>query len=83
MVKSLKMLPALAMVLAATLAFGFTPNTPPTPEHGYDGAWIEVTGLTPGASTYQCDADPQACTRKAPNSTAQVVKTGIFVNNMD
>lgn len=82
MIKFLKLLPALAMVLAATLAFAFAP-APPS-EHGFDGQnWIDVSGLTPGPDTYQCNTSTVACTREAPNPSAPVVKTGIFVNNMD
>ncbi len=80
--KTLKFLPALAMVLAAGLAFGFSPAQ--TSEHGYDGQnWIDVTGLTPGPDTYQCNTSTVVCTREAPNQSAPPVKSGIFVNNMD
>ena len=82
--KLAKLLPALALVLAATFAFAFSPANTQTSEYGLDGeTWINVTGLTPGPTTYQCNADPQACTRQAQNPSAPVVKTGIFVNNMD
>ncbi|REG77515.1 hypothetical protein [Algoriphagus antarcticus] len=74
-------LPIIAFVFAAFAAFAFT--SPPIPEYGLSGSnWIDVTGLTPGPTTYQCNLDPQACTREAPNTSAPVVKTGIFKNNM-
>ncbi|OOG69924.1 DUF6520 family protein [Algoriphagus sp. A40] len=82
MIKFLKLLPALAIVLAATLAFAFAPAQ--TSEYGYDGQnWINVTGLTPGPTTFLCNEDPQVCTRQAANHSAPQVKPGIFVNNMD
>ncbi len=77
----IKRLPAFAFVLAAFAAFAFTPAV--SPEYGFDGEnWIEVTELTPGPMTYQCNGSSQVCTREAPNSTAPQVKPGIFVNNM-
>ncbi|WP_339880592.1 DUF6520 family protein [uncultured Algoriphagus sp.] len=82
--KLAKLLPALAMVLGATFAFGFSPATPQTSEYGLSGSnWINVTGLTPGPSTYQCNSASQVCTRQTPNSSGNPVKSGIFVNNMD
>jgi hypothetical protein len=82
MIKFLKLLPALALVLAATFAFAFGPKQ--VSEHGYDGQnWINVTGLTPGPSTYQCNESTVTCTRQAANPSAPQVKPGIFVNNMD
>ncbi|WP_339708310.1 DUF6520 family protein [Algoriphagus aquimarinus] len=75
-------LPIIAFVFAAFAAFAFT--SPQVSEYGLSGSnWINVTGLTPGPTTYQCNSDPQACTRQEPNLSAPVVKTGIFVNNMD
>tara|TARA_R110002020_G_scaffold131044_1_gene293029 strand:+ start:5399 stop:5647 length:249 start_codon:yes stop_codon:yes gene_type:complete len=77
----IKRLPLFAFVLAAFAAFAFT--SPPPAEYGLSGTnWIDVTGLTPGLTTYQCNLDPQACTREAPSTSAPVVKTGIFKNNM-
>ena len=77
----IKRLPLFAFILAAFGAFAF--SSPPTPEYGLSGStWINVTGLTPGPTTYQCNQDPQACTREAPSPSSPVVKTGIFKNNM-
>lgn len=82
--KLAKMLPVLALVLGATAAVAFTPASSQSSEHGFDGQnWINVTGLVPGPDTYQCDQNPQVCTRQAPNSSASPVKTGLFINNMD
>ena len=82
--KFLKKLPLLAFVLAAFAAFAFSPADNQSSEYGFDGQnWINVTGLVPGPETYQCDEDPQVCTRRAPNSSAQPVKTGLFINNMN
>ena len=81
--KLLKSLPAFGMVLAATFALAFT--GPQTEEWAQidEENFVNVTGLTPGPTTYLCDSDPQACTRSAPNDSAPVIKTGLFVNNMD
>lgn len=79
-----KLLPVLALALGAFGAVAFTPPSSQSAEYGYDGqSWINVTGLDPGPETYQCDEDPQVCTRQAPNSSANPVKTGLFINNMD
>ncbi|PZX57606.1 hypothetical protein LV84_01734 [Algoriphagus ratkowskyi] len=78
-----KRLPAFAFVLAAFAAFAFT--SPQVSEWGQidETTFVNVTGLTPGPSTYQCDSDPQACTRSAANDSAPVIKQGLFINNMD
>jgi hypothetical protein len=81
--KLLKLLPAFALVLAASFAFGFSSPTN-GPEYGLDGSqWKEVTGLIPGPDTYECNLSSQVCTRSAPNSTAPMVKQGVFIFNGD
>lgn len=84
MTKIKGVLPIIAFVFAAFAALAFSPADSQTAEYGFDGQnWINVTGLVPGPDTYLCDEDPQVCTRRAPNPTAQQVKTGLFINNMD
>lgn len=54
--KLIKSLPALAMALAATFAFAFSPKDAPMNQYGEAaGQWYNVTGITPGPSTYTCD----------------------------
>ncbi|WP_074224467.1 DUF6520 family protein [Algoriphagus halophilus] len=67
--KLMKSLPALALVLAATFAFAFSPKGESLSQFGEDsGQWIDVTGVTPGPSTYTCDAAVDAhCLYDAPN----------------
>ena len=78
----IKRLPLFAFVLAAFAAFAFT--SPQTEEWGQidEENFINVTGLTPGPTTYECDDEPDVCTRTAPNASAPVEKTGLFVNHM-
>lgn len=67
--KLAKLLPALALVLGATLAFAFSPKGDTTSQYGQDsGQWIDVTGVTPGPTTYTCDATVDMhCLYDAPN----------------
>ncbi|MEB2777322.1 DUF6520 family protein [Algoriphagus sp. D3-2-R+10] len=54
--KLIKSLPALALVLAATFAFAFGPKDLAMNQYGEaTGQWYNVTGITPGPSTYTCD----------------------------
>ncbi|OOG76444.1 DUF6520 family protein [Algoriphagus sp. A40] len=65
----LKFLPALALALAATFAFAFSPKGEATNQYGEDSnQWINVTGVTPGPTTYTCDvAEDEHCLYDAPN----------------
>jgi hypothetical protein len=74
----IKRLPVFAFILAAFAAFAFTPAA--SSEYGLDGEdWIEVTELTPGPLTYQCNSSTtQVCTRELPNDNAPQVKPGIL-----
>lgn len=76
-------LPMIAFVFAAFAAFAF--SSPQVEEWGQidEQNFINVTDLTPGPNTYECDDEPEVCTRSAPNDSAPVTKTGLFVNHMD
>jgi hypothetical protein len=79
MIKFLKLLPALALVLAATFAFAFSSPQPAAPEYGHDGNnWINVENLQIG-DDYVCNESEEVCTRSAPSETAPMVKEGTFV----
>lgn len=85
-----KLLPALALAFGATLAMAmnFADNPTERYAYGYDeelemNVWFDLTGETPGPTTYQCNSDPQACSRDAASPSANVVETGIFVKNGD
>ena len=87
--KSIKtLLPALGLVLGATMAMAMNFADNPTERYafGYDedlemNVWFDLTGETPGSSTYQCNSDPSVCSRTEPNSSATIVEPGIFVKN--
>ena len=52
----LNKLPLLAFVLAAFAAFAFSPKNSAMNVYGESaGQWYNVTGITPGPSTYTCD----------------------------
>lgn len=79
MIKFLKLLPAIALVLAATFAFAFSSPQPFAPEYGQDGEnWINVENLQIG-DDYVCNESEEVCTRTAPSETAPMVKEGSFV----
>ncbi|MBN7813435.1 hypothetical protein J0A68_20940 [Algoriphagus sp. H41] len=65
----MKRLPLLAFVLAATIAFAFSPKGEDSNQYGHDSTqWINVTGVTPGPTTYTCDAAvSEHCLYDAPN----------------
>ncbi len=51
-----KLLPVLALVLGAFAAVAFSPKDLPMNVYGESaGLWYNVTGITPGPSTYTCD----------------------------
>ncbi|OYX16151.1 MAG: hypothetical protein B7Z16_12040 [Algoriphagus sp. 32-45-6] len=82
-----KLLPALAMVLAATLAMAmnFAPN--PTERYAEDPdpdveIWYDLTGISPGPSTYLCNSGPTVtCSRDMPDDSGDQIEAGIFVKN--
>lgn len=77
--KLIKLFPMLAMVLGAGFAMSFS-GPQSGPEYGLDGSqWRNVTGVDPGPTTYECDEALTVCTRNAPNSSAPMVKDGIFI----
>lgn len=81
--KLIKSLPALAMVLAATFAFAF--SSPSSPEYAQDqvnpSIWYDLTNVTPGPTTYDCDEVDDTCTRALPNDSAPMIAEGEFVKN--
>lgn len=77
--KTVKLLPVLGLVMGAGFAMAFS-GPQSGPEYGLDGTeWRNVTGLIPGPDTYECDEAEVVCTRTAANSSAPMVKEGIFV----
>ncbi|MFL0682779.1 MAG: hypothetical protein ACJLTB_06025 [Algoriphagus aquaeductus] len=66
--KFLKLLPALALVLAAAFAVAFSFPKTQTGMFGKDGTiWYDVTETEPDNDTYLCDqSDPEGCLYDAP-----------------
>lgn len=64
-----KRLPLLAFVLAAFAAVAFSPKDSAMNEYGESASqWYNVTGITPGPTTYTCDAKPNLeCLHDAVN----------------
>ena len=79
----IKRLPLFAFILTAFAAVAFT--SPQSEEWGQvdEDTFINVTNLTPGPLTYQCNGSSGACTRSSDDPTAPVIKPGVFQNNMD
>ncbi len=67
--KLINKLPILAFVLAAFAAVAFSPKDMAMNVYGESaGQWYNVTGITPGPSTYTCDQQEDVeCLHDAPN----------------
>ncbi|MDR7131665.1 hypothetical protein J2X69_004029 [Algoriphagus sp. 4150] len=73
-------LPLIAFVVAAFAAVAFTGPKDLQPEYGLDGStWRNVTNITPGEDTYECNDSNLVCTRSAANPSAPMVKEGTFI----
>ncbi|WP_026953501.1 DUF6520 family protein [Algoriphagus vanfongensis] len=85
--KLFKILPALGMVLAATMAMAMNFADNPTERYAEDPApgtevWYDLTDITPGPSTYQCDEEvDQTCSHMDPNFSSSEVEEGEFIKN--
>ncbi|MBN7816913.1 DUF6520 family protein [Algoriphagus pacificus] len=86
--KSIKnLLPALALVLGASMAMAMNFANNPTERYAEDPApgtevWYDLTDITPGPSTYQCDEEvDQTCSHMDPNSSSNEVEEGEFIKN--
>jgi hypothetical protein len=79
------LLPALALLLGATLAMAM--NFPGNPTERYAKhptleIWYDLTDIEPGDETYDCDEfETTTCSRVAPNSSAMQVEPGQFIVN--
>ncbi|WP_026968195.1 hypothetical protein [Algoriphagus terrigena] len=79
-----KLLPALALLLGATLAMAMNFPGNPTERYAKDPSaeiWYDLTGITPGGSTYHCDVISGTCSREEPMTGADQVENGTFVKN--
>lgn len=80
------LLPALGLVLGATLAMAMNFADNPTERYAEDPSsgpeiWYDLTGISPGASTYHCNVSANTCSREEAMSTADQVESGTFVKN--
>ncbi|MDR7130987.1 hypothetical protein J2X69_003346 [Algoriphagus sp. 4150] len=87
--KSLKnLLPALGLVFGATLAMAMNFAEPTfveqyRPVGGSSTDWYDLTNVTPGPSTYQCNDSSIACTYSEPDINSPMVESGVFQKNGD
>ena len=81
------MLPALAMVLAATLAMSMNFANSPVERYAEDPAggpeiWYALKNVTPGSTTYNCNTNiTEACSRNQPDMSGTQVEPGRFIVN--
>ncbi|MCH7411748.1 hypothetical protein MM239_20345 [Belliella sp. DSM 111904] len=90
MKKVTSLLPALGLVLGATMALAFSlPQIEDEPAFGQDpltGIWYDVTDETPGANTYDCDElQNSECLYDAPFGLGSPISepNRVFVKNGD
>lgn len=84
--KSIKtLLPALGLVFGATLAMAMNFAEPsavakyhPSEE---PNEWFDLTNVTPGPSTYQCNGSTEECTYSEPDTDSTPVEMGVFQQN--
>ena len=79
-----KILPALGLVLGATLAMAMNFAQPEVEKYrptGEPDEWYDLTEVTPGPSTYQCNGSTQACTFSEPDVNSTPASMGIFQKN--
>ncbi|WP_339870406.1 DUF6520 family protein [uncultured Algoriphagus sp.] len=82
-----KMLPALGLVLGATLAMAMNFANNPTERYAEDPAsgtevWYDLTDITPGPTTYQCDEEvDETCSHMDSNFLSNEVEEGEFIKN--
>ena len=72
MKKLIKSLPALGLVLAASMAFAFNMPGEAQEKYGLDnGVWYDVTNTPMNEQTYQCDASTTSCLFDQPHGVGQ------------
>ncbi|WP_026947142.1 DUF6520 family protein [Algoriphagus marincola] len=82
-----KLLPALALMLGASLAMAMNFAHNPEERYAEDPApgveiWYDLTDVTPGPNTYECNESVQeTCSFEDPMSTSQEVEQGEFIKN--
>lgn len=78
-----KLLPMLALALGASLAF--TQAGDLDPEYAQDpdnpAIWYDLSAVTPGPNTFECDAAQDICTRVLPSTSATMKRSGEFIKN--
>ncbi|MBN3584850.1 hypothetical protein JYB64_20830 [Algoriphagus aestuarii] len=80
-------IPALALVLGASLAMAMNFAENPTVRYAEDPdsgteIWYDLTGVTPGGSTYQCNMSPsKICSHEEDDFSSPQVEAGEFVKN--
>ncbi|QYH38958.1 hypothetical protein GYM62_09195 [Algoriphagus sp. NBT04N3] len=83
--KLVKLLPALALVLGAFVALAFNMPGEFDPEYAQDPdnpeIWYDLSTVTPGPNTYECDDVQDICTRVLPSSSAAMKTSGEFIKN--
>ncbi|MEP0713604.1 DUF6520 family protein [Algoriphagus sp.] len=82
--KSLKnLLPALGLVLGATMAMAMNFAEPAAGEYrpAPNDEWYDLTNVTPGPTTYECNGSSEVCTYGDPDDQSAPVKMGIFQKN--
>lgn len=81
--KFVKLIPMLALVLGASLAF--TQAGDLDPEFAQDpdnpAIWYDLSAVTPGPNTFECDEVEDICTRVLPSSSATMKRSGEFIKN--
>lgn len=87
MSKFRKLLPALALVLGATLAMAMNFADNPEERYAEDPApgteiWYDLTDVTPGSNTYECNESVlETCSHVDPMFTSAEVEEGEFIKN--
>ena len=82
-----KLLPALALVLGATLAMAMNFAHNPEVRYAEDPApgteiWYDLTDITPGPNTHECNQSvQQTCSFEEPMVTSSQVEQGEFIKN--
>jgi hypothetical protein len=71
--KLLKLLPAFALVLAASFAFGFSSSPQGTLKALVDNQWVEISD----SGSYLCDAAQTTCTARFDNQNQMIPGTQV------
>lgn len=64
-------------IMVAAFAFAFSKPQINNDRFGRDsGIWYDVTGISPGPSTYTCDSGGQGCLYDEPSTSGQLISSG-------